>query len=370
MPAPYTDLQNLNQTSGFLELYSLDTTALGGTVYNFTNNVSPAGGSIVFGTTTYTALPIMTEGWDFTAAGQTPKPTLTVSNVQKTLLAAVVSLGDIVGAKLTRIRTYEKYLDAASFAQRNLLNYSQSPVQATWTKGSVTASDNVVTAPDGTLTGGRIVETAVTPSSPFFFIAQTKAAGGTTLTASVFVKAAERTFANIRIDDTGSTNTAQLAIDLATGTLGAIGLGGNASNGIASVVDAGNGWWRLILTVTFAAITNFNFKVRPAIGLQHNAAHLGYAGDPTKGISVWGMQVEVGSVATEYQLKTTTHQPFADPTKYLGPDVYVVEQKTAHNKNIIQWQMTSIIDRLGMKIPRRQVLKDKGFPGVARTRLR
>jgi len=175
MPAPYTDLQNLNQTSGFLELYSLDTTALGGTVYNFTNNISAGGTSIQFGATTYAALPIMTDGWDFTQAGQTPKPTLTVSNVQKTLLAAVVSLGDIVGAKITRIRTYEKYL-----------------------------------------VGG---------SSP-------------------------------------------------------------------------------------------------------------------------------------------------DPTKYLGPDVYVVEQKTAHNKNIIQWQMTSIIDRMGMKIPRRQVLKDKGFPGVARTRIR
>lgn len=175
MATPNTDLVNLNQTSGFVELFVLDCTALGGSVYRFTNNTTAAGGSLSFGSVTYSAMPITTDGWDFTSTGTTPKPTLTISNVNKTLLGAVQSLGDLVGAKMTRYRTFEKYLDSGS-------------------------------SPDG--------------------------------------------------------------------------------------------------------------------------------------------------------------------TKYIGPDVYIVEQKTAHNKNLIQWQMTSIIDRMGMKIPRRQVLKDKGFPGVGRSRIR
>ena len=175
MTVPYTDLQNQNQTSGFIELYVLDCTAIGGSIYHFTSNVNATGGSLSFGGQTYTGIPIQTTGWDFTAAGNSPKPTLTVSNVQKTLLSAVVSLGDLVGATCVRYRTWEKYLDSGS--------------------------------------------------SP-------------------------------------------------------------------------------------------------------------------------------------------------DSSKYLGPDVYIVEQKTGHNKMLIQWQMTSVIDRMGMKLPRRQVLKDKGFPGVARTRIR
>lgn len=173
MTTPHADLQNLNQTSGLIELFILDTTVLDGPIYRFTNTPG-TGGTVSFGGNTYICLPIKTEGWDLSANGAPPRPTLTVSNVSKTLLADVIALGDLVGAKLTRIQTYAKYLD-----------------------------------------GG---------SSP-------------------------------------------------------------------------------------------------------------------------------------------------DSTKFIGPEIYTVEQKTGHNNTAIQWQMSSLIDRLGMKLPRRQVLKDKGFPGVARTRV-
>lgn len=49
MPAPYADLQNLNQSSGFVELFTLDCSAIGGTVYRFTNHPNPDGGPLVFG---------------------------------------------------------------------------------------------------------------------------------------------------------------------------------------------------------------------------------------------------------------------------------------------------------------------------------
>ena len=58
-----------------------------------------------------------------------------------------------------------------------------------------------------------------------------------------------------------------------------------------------------------------------------------------------------------------------DSTKFIGPEVYIVEQKTGHNNEFIQWQLTSIIDRFGMMLPRRQVLRDKGFPGASRNRV-
>jgi len=175
MTTPHAELQTLSQNSGFVELYVLDTTILGGTVYRFTNNVTAVGGSLSFNSQTYAALPITTTGWDFTSTGAPPKPTLTVSNVNKTLLSVVVSMGDLVGSTLTRYRTFEKFLDGGA-------------------------------SPDG--------------------------------------------------------------------------------------------------------------------------------------------------------------------SQFIGPEVYIIEQKIGHNKHYITWQLSSIIDRMGMMLPRRQVLKDKGFPGVARTRIR
>ena len=170
MTTPSSDLQDINQTSPFIELYTIDLTAIGGSVYNYTNNVNSTGGNIVFGSTTYAALPIKTEGWDYVSTGQSPKPTLTLSNVNKTMMSAVIALGDMVGGKVTRYRTYEKFL--------------------------------------------------------------------------------------------------------------------------------------------------------------------------------------------------------GDSSKFIGPDVYLIEQKIAHNKNFISWQLTSVLDRMGIRLPRRQCLKDKGFPGISRTRIK
>jgi len=59
-----------------------------------------------------------------------------------------------------------------------------------------------------------------------------------------------------------------------------------------------------------------------------------------------------------------------DGSQFLPPSTYVIEQLTSHDDVQITWQLTSIIDRMGMRIPRRQINKDKGFPGVSRNRVR
>lgn len=174
MTTPTADLANLNNDSPFVELFRVDLTPLGGSVYLFTNFANPDGTPLSFNGQTYQFLPIQAEGWDFTSTGTPPKPMLTVSNVSKTLLYDVISLGDLVGGTVTRIRTFAKYLDNGS-------------------------------SPDG--------------------------------------------------------------------------------------------------------------------------------------------------------------------SRFLGPETYIIEQKTGHNEQFIAFQLTSIFDRLGMRLPRRQVLRDKGFPGVSRTRV-
>lgn len=104
------ELQKAEQGSAFVELYSLDATAFGGSFYYFCNQVNASGGSVVFGGITYMPMPISVTGWDMSSTGTAAKPTFSISNLSKVLLSAIISKGDLVGAKVTRIRTFAKFL--------------------------------------------------------------------------------------------------------------------------------------------------------------------------------------------------------------------------------------------------------------------
>lgn len=107
------ELQKLNQSSAWVELYKLDLTLIGGPVYYFCNELSKSGGFVKYNGISYMALPLKVEGWGSNLTGTSAKPTLTLGNLDevKLLQAAVINLGDMVGARLTRIRTFAKFLD-------------------------------------------------------------------------------------------------------------------------------------------------------------------------------------------------------------------------------------------------------------------
>lgn len=60
----------------------------------------------------YLAFPIEAEGFEFTGKGAIPRPTLTVANITSLLSNAINQYDDLVGSKLTRKRTFSKYLDS------------------------------------------------------------------------------------------------------------------------------------------------------------------------------------------------------------------------------------------------------------------
>ena len=107
------DIQKLNVGSPFVELYSLDATKLGGETYYFTPMTS-GGGLVTFNGVEYSPLPVETEGFEYDGTGKMPRPIIRVSNVNLTFVAVITTYNDLVGAKLTRRRTYAKYLDDGS----------------------------------------------------------------------------------------------------------------------------------------------------------------------------------------------------------------------------------------------------------------
>lgn len=89
-------------------------------IFRFHNSISLTTRSIVFNGRTYTAAPIAVEGMELTSRGALPRPTLSLSvkpegvQVLSQLKSVLNKIGDLTGAKFTRIRTFAKFIDAAN----------------------------------------------------------------------------------------------------------------------------------------------------------------------------------------------------------------------------------------------------------------
>lgn len=124
MTVPVSALQEINP-GAIIELFTLELVAnLHGstTIYRFHNGSNMnANGEIVWAGNAYQRFPIQCEGFEFTGTGTLPRPTISVSNIFGTLTTIMQSVNqvtvgnDLNGAKLVRIRTLARYLDAVNF---------------------------------------------------------------------------------------------------------------------------------------------------------------------------------------------------------------------------------------------------------------
>jgi lambda family phage minor tail protein L len=95
--------------------------------YNVFNIVNNPYGTIKWQNNFYYPFPIFAEGFEYSSAGTLPTPKISISNLSpdnssnsfyRYIRMQMQSLGDIVGAKFTRIKTFLKYLDGANFSGR------------------------------------------------------------------------------------------------------------------------------------------------------------------------------------------------------------------------------------------------------------
>jgi lambda family phage minor tail protein L len=126
MAVPTSELQKINPSS-IIELFELELFAnIHGTAFTYRfhagTNALSTNGNIVWNANTYTALPIEVEGFEYNAeSGSLPRPTVRVANLLGGITAVLLSVNqttagnDLTGAKLTRIRTLVRYLDAVNF---------------------------------------------------------------------------------------------------------------------------------------------------------------------------------------------------------------------------------------------------------------
>lgn len=110
-----TDIQKL-EPGAIVELFELDLTPYGGELLRFHAGTNGLLSNVVWDGNPYTAFPVKATGFEFNGQGQAARPKLLAANVAGSITALVLQYDDIVGAKVTRIRTLAKYLDAVNFA--------------------------------------------------------------------------------------------------------------------------------------------------------------------------------------------------------------------------------------------------------------
>ena len=185
----------------------------------------------------------------------------------------------------------------------NALTYSDQIDNAAWAKTKSTcagANINAFTAPDGTLTGDRLVESS-DAGNEYHYITQTttKAASAQWWTISGTFRAGDggtiRDRVNLKLGD--STNAAECIFDLTAGTAGTPTNIGTVTNGKSYIQSLGGGWYHCSLVCLLpAAMTNINFQF-----FLVSSVSILYTGNGAGNIGVW----RLGAAASQYPVRLT-----------------------------------------------------------------
>jgi hypothetical protein len=176
-------------------------------------------------------------------------------------------------------------------AEENLLVDSNSLPSVN--EFTVTTNDPGTTAPDGTSTANKGLETIV---NSHHNAAKSVVVGSVVHTFSAHVKGGlGRDWAVLRVPDSGGTYRSAF-FDIQNGVVGTVGT--NLSNATITLVR--DGWYRISITFTPPATTIF-----PGVGSADADNSTSFVGDVTKGIYFWGAQLELRSAPTAYTPTTT-----------------------------------------------------------------
>jgi hypothetical protein len=159
-----------------------------------------------------------------------------------------------------------------------------------WGKFNTTITANNTTAPDGTTTADKFVETT---ANNFHSMDSTFTSGIGIHTATIFAKIGERRYLRLNITEISPAIDHTALFDLQTGTLLSSGTGVTAK-----IISADNGWYKI--SVTSPALVGGQVRMALLMQTTTSSTPQSYTGDGTSGLFIWGAQLEAGSYATSY----------------------------------------------------------------------
>lgn len=189
-----------------------------------------------------------------------------------------------VSAQTARV----KMIDTHGATRTNLLTYSDQFDNAAWGKQTINinVTPNTMLAPDGTVTADLVTDNE-TSSPGLIYQTIGSMPAGTQYNCSIYIKQGTASSSSFNCYASGDVETNSEI----TWTAGAPSLS------IGTVTDVGGGWFRISIQVVTAVTGTFNFRLWPV--------SRSLADSVTGSIYLWGAQLEVGTVATDY-IQTTS----------------------------------------------------------------
>jgi lambda family phage minor tail protein L len=324
MAVPVSALQEINP-GAVIELFTLqlDATLHGSTtIYRFHNGANlSANGEVVWAGNSYLRFPIQCEGFEFTGTGTLPRPTISVSNIFGTLTAIMQDVNqttvgnDLNGAKLTRIRTLARFLDAVNFAPTTTTTTSTQTVADPSDAETVTYTVTVVQD-----SGGNNVFAINGVQKPVITMKR-----GSTYIFNQSHSSNVNHPLRIKSDAGGQQTTVN------AGTLG---------------TDA---------TVTYSPA----YPSAPNDLRYYCTSHGNNMGNTITMNNPNTIQQTTSSSST------TQTNPFGtpDPTAEFPQEIYFLDRKISENRDVVQWEAISALDLVNVKLPKRIATRDI-FPGI------
>jgi len=132
-------------------------------------------------------------------------------------------------------------------SRTNLVLQSQTLDNASWSKTAGAVTANATVAPDGTTTADEFISSGAAGS----YIRQNiTVSAATAYTFSVYLKASVNSWVLVEVWNSGVTKWSGRYVNLATGALGTATSGGGGLAGTVSTQALGNGWFRVIVSLT------------------------------------------------------------------------------------------------------------------------
>ena len=324
MAIPVSALQEINP-GAVIELFTLelDATLHGSTtIYRFHNGANlNANGEVVWAGNTYLRFPIECTGFEFTGTGTLPRPKIAISNIFGTITAIMQDINtttagnDLNGAKLTRIRTLARFLDAVNFAPTTTTTTSTQTVADPSDAETVTYTVTVVQDSYGAnvfaINGVQKPVITMKRGSTYIF----NQSHSSNITHPLRIKS-----------DAGGIQTTTNA-----GTLG---------------TDA---------TVTYQPA----YPGAPNDLRYYCLTHGNNMGNTITMNDPNTIQQQTTSSST------TQTNPFGtpDPTAEFPQEIYFLDRKISENRDVVQWEAISALDLVNVKLPKRIATRDI-FPGI------
>lgn len=322
-------------------------------------------GSIIWQGLTYTTFPYELSGLEYSSSGALPRPRLKLGQIHNYIGSLLYQYNNLLGAKVTRIRTLSKFLDGINFpTPRNLIEYSQDYSNSVWTK-TTTNTYRVAKGVDSEDYAAAILTDNSTTTHSYISY-QLSISNGTQTCLSCYIykdsipKSVRIPQLTLEAVNNGTWIT-QIAVKIDTST----GEIYSASSPNSTIVSYGcesyGNMWKVWVSGYFNAPTQTHnrVKVYPSVGSgSFTTDNVTVQGS----ITVAGIQLETGvSKPTKYQHKTSNSNgtnPLADPLQEFPREVYYVDRKIANTPSYIELELASSIDLDGVMIPRRQCVQN------------